>query len=157
MTCDIRNEIVDTLRAVCCIIKVPKGCKKVLDVCNPRSTPVPGPVYIRLKADAGFLLPDPAGAAGRDRQIKWGRSEAKKQLHEQVSILKAVDDIDTVCVVDEAHLLSFEMLEEIRFLLNVRFDSTSPVALIAFEPTDYARYVFQWIWKEYFRPICHLR
>ena len=88
---------------------------------------------------------------------KWGRSEAKKQLHEQVSILKAVDDIDTVCVVDEAHLLSFEMLEEIRFLLNVRFDSTSPVALIAFEPTDYARYVFQWIWKEYFRPICHLR
>ena len=45
---------------------------------------------------------------------KWSRAETKKQLHEQVSVLKAVDGIDTVCVVDEAHLLSFEMLEEIR-------------------------------------------
>lgn len=44
--------------------------------------------------------------------------------------MKAVDDIRTVCVVDESHLLSFEMLEEIRFLLNMRFDSMSPMALI---------------------------
>lgn len=61
---------------------------------------------------------------------KWNRADAKRQLHEQLSILRAVDDIDTVCVVDEAHLLSFEMLEEIRFLLNVKFDSVSPIALI---------------------------
>lgn len=61
---------------------------------------------------------------------KWNRADAKRQLHEQLSVLRAVDDIDTVCVVDEAHLLSFEMLEEIRFLLNVKFDSVSPIALI---------------------------
>ena len=71
---------------------------------------------------------------------KWGRAEAKKQLHEQVSVLKAVDDIDTVCVVDEAHLLSFEMLEEIRFLLNVKLDSVSPIALILSGQTE--------LWKQ---------
>ena len=58
------------------------------------------------------------------------RSKAKKQLHEQLAVMKAVDDIQTVCVVDESHLLSFEMLEEIRFLLNMKFDSVSPIALI---------------------------
>ena len=58
------------------------------------------------------------------------RSRAKRQLQEQLSIMKAVDDVRTVCVVDESHLLSFEMLEEIRFLLNMKFDSISPIALI---------------------------
>ena len=33
-------------------------------------------------------------------------------------------------IVDEAHLLGREMLEEIRFLLNVRMDSQSPMSLI---------------------------
>ena len=45
----------------------------------------------------------------------WNRSTAKRQLHEQLSIKQAVDGISTVCVVDESHLLSYEMLEEIRF------------------------------------------
>lgn len=61
---------------------------------------------------------------------RWNRSDAKRQLHEQVSILRSVDDIRVVCVVDESHLLSFEMLEEIRFLLNMKFDSLSPVCLV---------------------------
>ena len=61
---------------------------------------------------------------------KWNRADAKRQLHEQLSVLRAVDDVNAVCVVDEAHLLSFEMLEEIRFLLNMKFDSVSPIALI---------------------------
>ena len=33
-------------------------------------------------------------------------------------------------VVDEAHLLDKEMLEEVRFLLNFKMDSVSPLALI---------------------------
>ncbi|MNN62354.1 hypothetical protein D3C81_1776490 [compost metagenome] len=33
-------------------------------------------------------------------------------------------------VVDEAHLLDREMLEELRFLLNLKMDSQSPMALI---------------------------
>ena len=35
-----------------------------------------------------------------------------------------------VCVLDEAHLLEKETLEEFRFLLNYKFDSVSPMALI---------------------------
>lgn len=33
-------------------------------------------------------------------------------------------------VVDEAHLLDREMLEEVRFLLNFKMDAKSPMALI---------------------------
>ena len=35
-----------------------------------------------------------------------------------------------VFVLDEAHLLDKETLEEFRFLLNYRFDSSSPMSLI---------------------------
>lgn len=62
--------------------------------------------------------------AGRNRAV------AKQQLHEQLSVMIAMHDITCVCVVDEGHLLNFEMLEEIRFLLNMEFDSVSPIALI---------------------------
>lgn len=64
--------------------------------------------------------------------IHAGRSSAieKQQLHEQLAVLKAVHDVSVVCVVDESHLLSFAILEEIRFLLNTEFDSVSPLALI---------------------------
>ena len=71
---------------------------------------------------------------------KRNREEAKRQLHEQLSVLKAIDGVDTVCVVDEAHLLSFEMLEEIRVLLNTKFDSVSPIALILAGQTE--------LWKQ---------
>ena len=50
--------------------------------------------------------------------------------------MQAVDGINTVCVVDESHLLSFEMLEEIRFLMNMKFDSVSPIALILSGQTE---------------------
>jgi type II secretory pathway predicted ATPase ExeA len=58
------------------------------------------------------------------------RSEAKRQLHKEVEIMKGVHGISTVLLVDEAHLLDREMLEEIRFLLNYRMDSESPMSLI---------------------------
>ncbi len=67
---------------------------------------------------------------------KWTRSDAKRQLHEKLSVMRSVDGIDAVCVVDESHLLSFEMLEEIRFLLNMKFDSVSPIALILSGQTE---------------------
>ena len=41
-----------------------------------------------------------------------------------------------VCVVDEAHLLDREMLEEVRFLLNFRMDAQSPMALIMVGQTE---------------------
>jgi len=67
---------------------------------------------------------------------RYGRSDAKRQLHEQIEIMKAVDGIQPVCICDECHLLSYEMLEEIRFLLNMKFDSESPMGLILAGQTE---------------------
>ena len=67
---------------------------------------------------------------------KWNRSDAKKQLHEQLAVLRAVDELNIVCVIDESHLLSYEMMEEIRFMMNMKFDSVNPVALILAGQTE---------------------
>lgn len=67
---------------------------------------------------------------------RWNRSDAKKQLHEQLSVLRAVDELNIVCVIDESHLLSYEMMEEIRFMMNMKFDSVNPVALILAGQTE---------------------
>jgi len=58
------------------------------------------------------------------------RGEAKRQLHKEIEIMKGVHGLLPVVIVDEAHLLDREMLEEIRFLLNFKMDSQSPMALI---------------------------
>ena len=42
---------------------------------------------------------------------------------------------------DESHLLIYEMLEEIRFLMNMKFDSVSPIALILSGQTE--------LWKDH--------
>ena len=61
---------------------------------------------------------------------KYNRAIAKRQFQEQVGIKKEVYGIQPVCVCDECHLMTFEMLEEIRFMLNTHFDSVSPMGLI---------------------------
>jgi type II secretory pathway predicted ATPase ExeA len=43
---------------------------------------------------------------------------------------------DVVCVLDEAHLLERETLEEFRFLLNSEFDSASPLSLVLVGQTE---------------------
>jgi len=58
------------------------------------------------------------------------RGEAKRQLHKEIEVMKGVHGHLPVVIVDEAHLLDKEMLEEIRFLLNFKMDSQSPMALI---------------------------
>jgi type II secretory pathway predicted ATPase ExeA len=58
------------------------------------------------------------------------RSEAKRQLHKEIEIMKGVHNLVPVAIVDESHLLDREMLEEVRFLLNFKMDSQSPMALI---------------------------
>jgi type II secretory pathway predicted ATPase ExeA len=63
-------------------------------------------------------------------QAKGFVSDAKRQLHREVAIMKGVDGVRVVTIVDEAHLMGMKMLEEIRFLLNVKMDSESPIALI---------------------------
>ena len=63
-------------------------------------------------------------------EAKYFRSDAKRQLHKEIEVMKLVQGVLLVVIVDEAHLLDREMLEEIRFLLNYKMDSVSPMALI---------------------------
>lgn len=58
------------------------------------------------------------------------RSEAKRQFQHHVWDLYENQQKVAIVVVDEAHLLSGDMLQEIRFLTNFQMDSVSPLALI---------------------------
>jgi len=44
--------------------------------------------------------------------------------------MRAMHNLQPVVIVDEAHLLDKEMLEEVRFLLNFKMDAQSPMSLI---------------------------
>lgn len=64
------------------------------------------------------------------------RGDAKRQLQKALAVLTDSEKKTPVVIVDEAHLLSREMLEEIRFLLNVRMDSYSALSLILVGQTE---------------------
>ena len=63
-------------------------------------------------------------------ESRFYRGDAKRQLQKEVEIIRGVQNKKVVCILDEAHLLERETIEEFRFLLNYRFDSQSPMALI---------------------------
>lgn len=63
-------------------------------------------------------------------EAKFYRNEARLQLHKELQLVRSVQSRNVVTVIDEAHLLDREMMEEIRFLLNYRMDSMNPMALI---------------------------
>lgn len=63
-------------------------------------------------------------------EAKFYRGDSKRQLQKQLEIIRGVEHKKVVCVLDEAHLLEKETLEEFRFLLNYKYDSVSPMALI---------------------------
>jgi general secretion pathway protein A len=63
-------------------------------------------------------------------EAKFYRGDAKRQLHREIELMCGVHHLQPVVIVDEAHLLDREMLEEVRFLLNFKMDSQSPMALI---------------------------
>jgi len=69
-------------------------------------------------------------------EAKFFRNDAKRQLHKEIEIMKSLSGTCIVAIVDEAHLLSKEMLEEIRFLLNFKMDSQSPMSLILSGQTE---------------------
>ena len=64
------------------------------------------------------------------------RGDAKRQLLKAIEIIQGVQKKRVVCVLDEAHLLDKEMLEEFRFMLNYHFDSESPMALVLCGQTE---------------------
>lgn len=63
-------------------------------------------------------------------ESKFYRGDAKRQLHRGIELMRGIHRLQPVVVVDEAHLLDREMLEEVRFLLNFKMDAQSPMALI---------------------------
>ena len=69
-------------------------------------------------------------------ESKFYRGDSKRILQQQIEIIRGVQKKKVVCVLDEAHLLEKETLEEFRFLLNYRFDSMSPLALVLVGQTE---------------------
>ena len=61
---------------------------------------------------------------------KYFRGDAKRQLHKEIEIMRAVHNVNLTVICDEAHLMDRDMLEEVRFLLNQHMDSQSPMSLI---------------------------
>lgn len=69
-------------------------------------------------------------------ESRFYRGDAKRQLQKEVEIIRGVQKKKVVCVLDEAHLLERETIEEFRFLLNYRYDSMSPMALVLVGQTE---------------------
>lgn len=63
-------------------------------------------------------------------ESRFYRGDAMRQLQKEIEIIRGVQKKKVVCILDEAHLLEKETIEEFRFLLNYRFDSMSPMALV---------------------------
>lgn len=69
-------------------------------------------------------------------ESKFYRGDAKRQLQKEVEIIRGVQKKKVVCILGEAHLLEKETIEEFRFLLNYKFDSMSPMALVLVGQTE---------------------
>ena len=69
-------------------------------------------------------------------QPHFYRGDAKRQFQKALAVLVDNEHKTPVVIVDEAHLLSREMLEEIRFLLNLQMDSYSAMSLILVGQTE---------------------
>ena len=69
-------------------------------------------------------------------EARFYRGDSKRQLQKEIETVRTVQKKKVVFVLDEAHLLGKETLEEFRFLLNYRFDSASPMSLILVGQTE---------------------
>lgn len=61
---------------------------------------------------------------------RFYRGDSKRELQKAIEAFKASQNRKVLCILDEAHLLEKETLEEFRFLLNSEYDSESPMSLI---------------------------
>lgn len=102
-------------------------------------TELPKDKYILLYLSDSKLTPRWFYAGLLDQlgmEARFYRGDSKRQLQKEIEILRGVQHKRVVCVLDEAHLLERETLEEFRFMLNYRFDSESPMALILVGQTE---------------------
>jgi type II secretory pathway predicted ATPase ExeA len=64
------------------------------------------------------------------REGAFYRGDSRRILHQEIELINGLRQRKLVIAVDEAHLLDREMLEELRFLLNFKMDSESPLSLL---------------------------
>ena len=100
---------------------------------------LPGDEYMTLYVSDSKLTPrwfyrgllDQLGV-----EAKFYRGDAKRQLQKEIELIRGMHKKKVVCILDEAHLLERETLEEFRFLLNYKFDSMNPLALVLVGQTE---------------------
>ena len=61
---------------------------------------------------------------------RFYRGDSKRDLQKELETVWTAQGRRVVCILDEAHLLEKETLEEFRFLLNMEYDSVSNLSLI---------------------------
>ena len=69
-------------------------------------------------------------------EAHYYRGDSKRKLQKAIEEVRNIQKKKVIVVLDEAHLLDKETLEEFRFLLNYRFDSSSPMGLILVGQTE---------------------
>lgn len=139
-------KMVDTLgrlayaadRQLFAVVTADAGCGKSTLI-RAFVSSLPGEEYIFLYLSDSKLTPRWFYKGLLDQlgiESKFYRGDAKRQLQKEVEILRGVQKKKVVCILDEAHLLERETIEEFRFLLNYRFDSMSPMALVLVGQTE---------------------
>ena len=119
-------------RQLFAVLTADPGCGKST-IIRKFTQSLPGDGYVLLYLSDSKLTPRWFYKGLLDQlgiESKFYRGDAKRQLHKEIEIIRGVQKKKVVCVLDEAHLLDKETLEEFRFLLNFKFDSMSPMSLI---------------------------
>lgn len=125
-------------RQLFAVVTADAGCGKST-LLRRFSTSLPKEEYIFLYLSDSKLTPRWFYKGMLDQlgiESKFYRGDAKRQLQKEVEIIRGVQKKKVVCILDEAHLLEKETIEEFRFLLNCKFDSMSPMALILAGQTE---------------------
>lgn len=125
-------------RQLFAVVTADAGCGKSTLI-RKFSTTLPKEEYILLYLSDSKLTPRWFYKGLLDQlgmEARFYRGDAKRQLQKEIEILRGVRGQKVVCVLDEAHLLEKETIEEFRFMLNYRFDSMSPMALILAGQTE---------------------
>lgn len=120
------------------VLTADPGCGKSTEIRRLKSE-LPKDEYVLLYLSDSKLTPrdlykgllNQLGVEGKNN-----RSEAKHQLQKEVEAIRCIQKKRVVCVLDEAHLLEKETIEEFRFLLNCDCDSKNPMALVLCGQTE---------------------
>lgn len=113
------------------------GCGKSTLIRLFRST-LPPEKYLLLYLSDSKLTPRWLYAGLLDQmglESRFYRGDSKRSLQKAIEQIKPTQR-KVICVLDEAHLLEKETLEEFRFLLNYQYDSESPMSLILAGQTE---------------------